>query len=239
MKSKHIVTAVILVAVVVISALLVPLTPTQAFNTPPASATNLHLPQPSGLDNFRPDRVYDNSFWDVTQNDWFFESVRNAFSLSLMDGKENGFDPLGHVTIAEALAMSCRLHNIYHGGDGQFTQGQVWWQVYVDYARENDIYIPAGYSDYSTAQCSRADFVMILASAFPPEALAPINSILSIPDVSLTSIYSAAAYLLYNAGILDGDETGAFQPGSEITRCEAAAILSRLAMTSLRIQNAD
>ena len=195
-----------------------------------------------GLANFRETNSYNqNQFTDVSTHDWFYSSVEAAYRLGLMNGRgEHEFTPQGNITLAESLAMSCRLHSIYHGGSGSFTQGTPWWRVYVDYAAENGIYIPEGYEDFSTVPAIRADFAMILASAFPAEALNAVNHVTSIPDVPAGAYFASSVLLLYNAGITDGvDSTLRFDPYANITRCAAAAILTRMAVEGSRIRIED
>ena len=58
-----------------------------------------------------------------------------------------------------------------------------------------------------------------------------------IPDVSERSKYADEILALYRAGILTGDErTRAFRPSDTITRAEAAAIISRVALPTTRIK---
>lgn len=58
-----------------------------------------------------------------------------------------------------------------------------------------------------------------------------------IPDVSERSEYADEILALYRAGILTGDErTRAFRPSDTITRAEAAAIISRVALPTTRIK---
>ena len=55
--------------------------------------------------------------------------------------------------------------------------------------------------------CTRYDFIFFLAAILPEDALEPINSITSLPDVTQHSVILD----FYNAGILTGsNEYGAF-----------------------------
>ena len=57
----------------------------------------------------------------------------------------------------------------------------------------------------------------------------------AIPDVPSSANYYAAVYKLYRAGVLTGnDAQGTFLPDTGITRGEAAALMTRMADTSLR-----
>jgi len=189
------------------------------------------LAAPTGLANFRAARTYvEGQFSDVNESDWFSSSVKSAYELGLVNGAgADTFNPNGNITLAETLALAARLHHIYNGGDGVFTQDSPWYQVYVNYALENDIIAVDTYSDY-TAAATRTDFAAIMAAAFPARALNAINEISAIPDVSEDAPASEAIYRLYNAGILTGsDAYGTFHPSSNIRRSEVATIVTRMA----------
>ena len=192
----------------------------------------------AGLDNFCYSRDYPAGlFTDVGEDRWFAGSVAAAYELGLVSGaSEITFEPDGSVTLAEALALACRLHSIYHTGAAGFTQGAPWYQVYVDYAVENGIIAVGAYRDYNAA-ATRSQFAAILAAALPAEALAAVNTVEdgAIPDVPQGSESYDAVYRLYRAGVLTGnDAAGTFTPGSAIARSEMAALVTRMADPDLR-----
>lgn len=191
---------------------------------------------PAGLDNFVQTREYTaGQFTDVDPVQWYAGGIRTAYEFGLVNGNsETTFNPDGSITIAETLALACRLHRIYNGGTGVFEQGAPWYQVYVDYAVDNSIIVAGKYSDY-TAKATRTDFAAIMAAAFPETALPAINDVRRIPDVKKTAASAESVYLLYNAGILTGsDEFGTFNPTSNIKRSEVATIVTRMADAELR-----
>ena len=52
---------------------------------------------------------------DVPVDQWFTNSVANAFELGLMKGNgASTFNPYGDVTLAEAITMASRIHSIYY-----------------------------------------------------------------------------------------------------------------------------
>lgn len=188
------------------------------------------------LSNFQRINTYENNFSDVPAEQWYAESVSAAYEFGLMKGSAaDKFNPDGTVTIAEALAMACRIHDLYNGGTGEFTQGSPWYQVYVDYAVENGIltFTPESYTKTAT----RAEFAAILSGALPDAALKAENDVDDgmIPDVATSNSHYDAIYRLYRAGILTGnDSKGTFTPDSTIGRSSSAAIVTRMADKSLR-----
>ena len=183
--------------------------------------------------NFARTRTWsDDLFTDVSRENWFYDTVKAAYELELMNGSTGGkFMPEGNITLAETLAVAARIHAGYHGGDGTFVQGDPWYQVYVDYALVNGLLteIP---DDYGRA-ATRLEFAQILSRTLPDAELHAINRVDdgAIPDVA----DDAAVYRLYRAGVLTGsDKRGAFLPDTSIARSEVAAIVARMAEPSLR-----
>ena len=191
----------------------------------------------AGLDNFQRSKTYSaGQFTDVPAGEWYAANVQAAYELGLMEGNTGTtFNPGGNLTIAEALALACRLHSTYVGDNAVFAiSGGTWYQPYVDYAAENGILAAGAYTDY-TATATRAQFASILAASLPAEALTAINSVTALPDVPADAAYAAAVLSLYNAGVLTGsDAAGSFRPDTTIQRSEVATIVTRMADPSLR-----
>ncbi|MGE4485666.1 MAG: trypsin-like peptidase domain-containing protein [Oscillospiraceae bacterium] len=184
------------------------------------------------LGNFKEVNTYaEGQFSDVSSDAWYAGSVESAFAMGLMKGSSGSqFNPAGNVTVAEAITMAARIHRIYTTGIESFTQTSPWYQIYVDYAANNGIISYGQFSSY-TAAATRLQFATIFASALPDGALSNISTV---EDSAIPDTDSAAVYKLYRAGILTGDDSGAFNPESTITRAEASAIVSRMADESLR-----
>ena len=59
--------------------------------------------------------TYNGNFSDVKSTAWYAENVKKAYELGFMNGKTEAiFDPDGSVTVAEALALSSRIHSGYY-----------------------------------------------------------------------------------------------------------------------------
>ena len=192
------------------------------------------------LDNFQRVNAYAaGTFTDVAADSWYADNVKDAYELDLVKGSSaTTFSPTQNITIGSALALSCRLHSIYHTGKADFQQGEPWYQVYVDYAISNDIIASDEFTDYN-ATATRRQFAGILAKSLPSDALKVINQIEpgDIPDVDIGSSYGALIYFLYGAGILTGsDKYGTFLPETPIDRASVATIVSRMALPGQRKQ---
>ncbi len=209
-----------------------------------------NLPEAAaGLANFKTRRHYFSGiFLDIAgtgsvRPQWYDNYALQAYELGLMEGSAGKFNPQGNITLAQALAMACRMHNIYAGGSGDFTEGPVWYSIYVNYALSNGIIkaddfgaASEGESVYSR-KATRGEMAYIFCNALPEAALEQINTINRIPDVTAATPYDDEIFTLYRAGILDGsDSFHSFMPDSNITRAQAAAIICRLADPDQRIE---
>jgi hypothetical protein len=178
-----------------------------------------------------------NPFSDVLGTDWFIDDVIYAHSIGLVDGKTATiFAPNDNLTYAEAVKLAACMHQLYTEEEVTLTNGDPWYQSYVDYAKTNDIIS----EDYEyNAQATRAGYMEIFANALPDEALKVINIIDdgTIPDVPMTDPQAAAIYKLYRAGIVQGvDDEHNCNPSSNIKRSEVAAILTRMMKDDARIE---
>ncbi len=189
----------------------------------------------SSFSNFKVVRTYTSkTFEDVQSSSWYYESVKTAYELGLMNGSgATKFSPSNSITVAETLALACRIHSIYTNDGHIFQQGNPWYQCYIDYANDHDIVMPK-VANY-TSSASREDFAYILSSALPQSAFQQINSINKLPDVSSSSYAYDSILMLYRSGIITGnDKYGTFAPNSSIVRSEVSAIITRIADPSLR-----
>ncbi|MDO5479814.1 MAG: S-layer homology domain-containing protein, partial [Clostridia bacterium] len=169
-------------------------------------------------------------FTDVAEDSWYKDIVYKVCDASLMKGTgDTTFNPEGNMSVAEAITMACRIHNQAKGGkDSDFVAtGDVWYDVYVNYAITNGIIKDGDFTDYNR-YATRAEMAYIFCHSVTADKLAPIN-VWVIPDVPKEGVYGVEIYALYDAGILAGnDASGTFAPLSNIKRAEAATILARL-----------
>lgn len=111
-----------------------------------------------------------------------------------------------------------------------------WYDGYLNYCVKNRIVSSDEYSSLD-AYATRAQIAHIFAKATSDFAVVNDIDYDYIPDVSERSEYADEILALYRAGILTGDErTRAFRPSDTITRAEAAAIISRVALPTTRIK---
>lgn len=191
----------------------------------------------SGMSNFTLRFGY-SGYTDVDENQWYglyqTGAIRDATMLGIVDGYGDGrFGPNDPLKISEAIKMACVVHSTYYGDDYAFSQGNPWYQVYVDYAVTNGLISVYDFADY-TAVCSRAQAAHIFANALPAAELTSISS-LTPPDVGYGSLYYNDIISLYQAGVFMGnDADGTFGGDGNFTRAQSAAIITRLALPETR-----
>ena len=189
----------------------------------------------SSMSNFQKTDTYSNQFTDVSASHWAASSVALCYEYGLMKGAAPDlFNLEGNLSLAEAIVMADRIHEIYTTGQSTIANGDPWYQPYVDYAMDNGIIAAEGFADYN-AKATRAQMAQIFYNALPAAELPAINTISAIPDVSGSASYAGAVTTLYEAGVLTGsDMFGTFHPDNNIKRSEAAAILTRMALPDQR-----
>lgn len=193
-----------------------------------------------GFQNFQEKYNFtDETFTDI-EAQWVLNAVKPAYELGLLSGREAGkFYPNSQFTLAEALSVASRINSIYFGkGDeikpSEDKEYENWYDIYVDYAIENGIIEKDTFDDY-TRNAKRGEVAYIFAKSLPDECFDRKNTVINIPDVRSETEYSDSIYKLYEAGILSGkDEYGTFYADDNITREEAAVIISHIAMPDTR-----
>ena len=204
------------------------------------SAVNTLAAETGNMNNFKTKSTYSPAVYtDVAADSWYNGSVKQCYELALMLGNGNGrFNPEGNVTLAEAITMASRVHNIYAGSSGVFdtTTGANWYDSIVQYAVKNSIIKAEDFSDYNVA-ATRAEMAYIFSNALPKNEFDILNDIKAVPDMKKTDMYYEAVLNLYNSGVLVGsDSQRNFLPQSSIKRCEAAAIICRVAVKDERVR---
>ena len=180
-------------------------------------------------------------FSDVDESQWYGTQqqgvVQAAVQLGIMNGYVDGtFKPTGNIKLSEVIKMAAVVHDIYLGGHYRFdmTEGNLWFDTYVNYCIANGIIQRGEFSNYEES-ATRAQMAYIFSNALP--SFETINQVeySNIPDVDAATPYASDILTLYRAGVLTGDAgTHQFRPAAEITRAEAAAIITRVALTGER-----
>lgn len=152
--------------------------------------------------------TYSGQFADVASKDWYAQYVQLVYEYGLMGGvSETSFAPNSNLSVAEALAIACRLHSLYAGSEMSFPTENPWYQPYVDYAHKNKI-LPDGIAYTFENPVTRADFALFIKNALPDNALPAINEFYfpDIPDVYSGSTMVEVISVLRGEGVLEFDD---------------------------------
>ena len=182
-------------------------------------------------------------FLDADDSAWYGRQqqgvIKSVVQLGIMNGYTDGtFHPIGNITLSEAIKMAAVVHATCNNQTISFSasDGGKWYDAYLNYCVKNRIVSSDEYSSLD-AYATRAQIAHIFAKATSDFAVVNDIDYDYISDVSERSEYADEILALYRAGILTGDErTRAFRPSDTITRAEAAAIISRVALPTTRIK---
>ena len=182
-------------------------------------------------------------FLDADESAWYGSQqqgvIKSVVQLGIMNGYTDGtFHPIGNITLSEAIKMAAVVHATCNNQRISFSASDdgKWYDAYLNYCVKNRIVSSGEYSSLD-AYATRAQIAHIFAKATSDFAVVNDIDYDCIPDVSERSEYADEILALYRAGISTGDErTRAFRPSDTITRAEAAAIISRVALATTRIK---
>ena len=182
------------------------------------------------------------NFTDVKTGDWFYNNVKNAYAMGLIEGKTTAtFNPNDNMTYAEAVTLAARMNQLYYSGKVTLSNSTTgnWYSSYESYAISKGI-ISSALGNKANTKITRKDYVDIFYNALPASAYTVRNTVSSIPDLA-NNTANAKVYAFYRAGILTGyantpgKTNGAFGPNDNIKRSEVATILIRMMDSGTRV----
>lgn len=182
------------------------------------------------------------SFSDVGPRDWFSVWADLAYNLGLMEGVGGDrFAPDQTLTVAEVLKLAAYLESQAIGDDFhlQHVAAQPWYSASAAYCIAAGIIKNGEFTDYERP-VTRAEMVRILSSTTLARSLPVINDLewvkANVPDVSAGDYAADAIFGAYAKGLLQGtDAAMRFVPDGQLTRAEAAAVVSRMARAEQRV----
>ena len=177
---------------------------------------------------------------DVDESMWYGTEasgvICSATQLGIVKGDDIGtFRPNDSVTLAEVIKMAAVVNDTYYGTRRYFNQGMGdnWYDIYVDFAVKQGIIKKGEFADLRK-NATRAEIAYIFANALPAEEFTAKSTLVP-PDVKEGDPYAAEILCLYAAGVLQGnDAEGTFEADRDLTRAEAAAIITRVACPDKR-----
>ena len=198
------------------------------------SASNLDEPTLTPTSTLTPES-WSNSFSDVNEGNWFYSDVQYVVGNDLFDGTTTTtFSPSSPMTRGMVVTVLWRL-----AGSPSTTSSTAfsdvpsgaWYSDAVAWAVELGIVNGIGDGLFSPGgNISRQDLAVTLmryAEQFEVD-LPQTRSTVDFTDANEISGYAVdAVTTLYAAGIINGTNSGAFDPKGQATRAEVAAMLHR------------
>ena len=175
------------------------------------------------------------SFTDVKTSDWYYTSVNYVADKGIMQGTSSTkFSPTTSLSRAMGVTLLYRVAGTpsVSGVSIPFTdvQSGQWYTDAVKWAYKSGVVNGKSSTVFGTNDnITRAEFATILNrySDFMNYKL-PVNRIDFVADGAEIPMWAfAAVTVMYKAEIINGKEGGVFDPYSNITRAEAAAMIER------------
>lgn len=201
-------------------------------------------PATYGMENFKKVQEYQPEiFSDVKESDWFYDNVKTAYELNLMIGDGGKFRPNDTITLGEAAAIASRVRAIYWGERLEFPTMQTWWQPYVYYAQATELHqLQEPFNSLGEYQglnynrtATREELASLLCRTLPLAEFPTLNQGTILPDLD-QGMYQDDLFWMAQAGVVGGKGDGSFAPKDSVTRCEAAAMLTRCVYSELRVR---
>lgn len=175
-----------------------------------------------------PEQPWENPFPDVDEGAWYYDAVRFVTEQGLMNGYENGQfradETLSRAQLAQILYNRAGRPSAAAGTAFLDVAPDAWYAGAVAWAASNGIAGGYGGGRFGPDDSITREqmVVMLWRYAGSPAAEGP----LSFSDAQEISGYAQEAVVWAVAhGVVQGYESGAFDPGGETTRAHAAQIL--------------
>ena len=173
----------------------------------------------------------DKLFEDVKTTDWFYTYVLDLKNENIIDGDDNNrFNPNNYVTREEFVKMivnAAGLELVVNGKGFGDVESTAWYAPYVYAAKANGIVNGISENEFGVgAPISRQDMSVIINNIIDRNADISSNWDLFTDDANISSYAYEAVYTMKSLGILNGYESGEFNPKGQLTRAEAAKVIS-------------
>ncbi len=172
--------------------------------------------------------MYQESYSDVSETDWYYEAVKNAYEHSIMQGTNKGFEPSAKLTRSMLVQMLYNLEGRPSSSKSVFNDvvDGSWYANAIAWASDNIIVKGNGKNQFAPKQViTREQMAIILHNyclykgivlpvLFEGEVFTDKN------EVSSWAVQATEA--MYKAGILRGKGNGKFDPKGMASRAEVA-----------------
>lgn len=178
-------------------------------------------------------------FTDVKSGDWYYDAVRYVTDHDIFNGtSDTTFTPNGSMTRAMFVTVLARMAGVktekYDGtGDFMDVPKGSWYAPAVEWAAGYGIVKGTGHATFSpNKNVTRQEIATMFVRYFMNFGVAPAEE--KVRDTEPKDIASAADWakesivILWQYGMVGGDETGAYNPTKDMTRAECATLCMRV-----------
>lgn len=185
-----------------------------------------------------------SDFTDVVPNSWYIEAVDYASERDLFDGTSpTTFDPEGDMTRAMFVTVLAKLMgaDVSKAPDAGFTDvPEAWYTDYVNWAAQHKYVNGVGNNKFAPeVPITREEIAVVLNNFMTMEKidLPDVEKPVTFKDADKVSTWATDAVdAMRYAGLMNGDDTGKFNPSDDLTRAEAASVFMRFDMALDAIQ---
>lgn len=170
-------------------------------------------------------------FNDISQSDWFYDSLLYMKKKGIMVGNDNEVRPHDAVTRGEFAKIIVTAFGLEKADDkNEFADtGDVWWGEYAEIASANGIVYGVGDNKFDGGGIITREMMAVMISRAIKACgitLQEKNESNTFSDNDLISSYAKEAVVeLAKLGIINGVGDGKFAPTAEVKRSEAAQII--------------
>lgn len=173
----------------------------------------------------------DKLFNDVETTDWFYSYVLDLKNENIINGdNNNNFNPNSYVTREEFVKMIVNAAGIQLVADGEGfadVDSSAWYAPYVYAAKANGIVNGTGANTFGIGSpISRQDMSVIINNIINIDADISTNRDTFKDDANIADYAYESVYSMKSLGILNGYDSGEFNPRGQLTRAEAAKVIA-------------
>ena len=177
------------------------------------------------------EEVYENPFTDVAEDDWFFESVKEAYEGGLMKGMtDTEFAPTLSVTRAMFVTVLHRLAGepvVNFALSFDDVKADEWYTEAIRWAASEKIVLGISDTEFGVnSEITREQMVTILYRYKKATADSSTPTFKDADDISSYAL--DAVNWAVSEGVMKGNADNTFAPKKNATRAETAAVFTRL-----------
>ncbi|MEE1043820.1 MAG: S-layer homology domain-containing protein, partial [Clostridia bacterium] len=170
-------------------------------------------------------------FDDVDNTAWYYKYVLDLKANNIVNGDDkNRFNPNKNVTREEFVKMIIIAagYELVTGGKGfRDVKSSDWFSTYVYTAKANGIINGITENQFGVNRAiSRQDMSVIIKNIISVDVDISTNRDKFTDDTNISTYAYDAVYTMKALGIINGYETGDFNPNGQLTRAEAAKVIS-------------